>query len=313
MLQEIPIKIQWKILKKNILVESKSDDWSLISKIFSIAQCPDLKYCLSLRQHKNCQDYKSKIHLALLVDFETIGFKFTQVKANYNVKIPSAKFSFETEFIFKRGQLSGKLFCTPEELLDPSNNFFVDNIMDVILEGNLSIERDNSYYDAEEFIQIKNNHLGLRLWDREDKDFTIVVGGKEIKIHKLIISAESSVFDRMIQSGLKESKENKVTISDFDSEIVEIAMKFCYGVNISKLIVVENAVDTSMEIFLLSHMVPLNVCTIANASILSNSPTLSKKCSDYIVESKKKRITISNLSFLDKDFKTKLYAFSPYN
>uniref|UniRef100_A0AC34FZE6 BTB domain-containing protein n=1 Tax=Panagrolaimus sp. ES5 TaxID=591445 RepID=A0AC34FZE6_9BILA len=61
--------------------------------------------------------------------------------------------------------------------------------------------------------------------ERGDKDFVIVVGDKELKLHKNVINAESSVFETMIQSGLQELKKNKVTITDFDFITVESAVK----------------------------------------------------------------------------------------
>uniref|UniRef100_A0AC35G3F0 BTB domain-containing protein n=1 Tax=Panagrolaimus sp. PS1159 TaxID=55785 RepID=A0AC35G3F0_9BILA len=70
----------------------------------------------------------------------------------------------------------------------------------------------------------------------DDKDFDICFeNGKCIKVHELIISAKSPIFERLIQSsGFKESNENKVLIKDFDFEIVEAAIKYCYGFQITK-------------------------------------------------------------------------------
>uniref|UniRef100_A0A914QN91 BTB domain-containing protein n=1 Tax=Panagrolaimus davidi TaxID=227884 RepID=A0A914QN91_9BILA len=162
--------------------------------------------------------------------------------------------------------------------------------------------------------------LGLKLWDQDDKDFTFMVEEKEIQVHKNVISAESSVFDRMIKSGLQESKETKVAIIDFDFKTVEAGLKFCYGINDDKLYNVENGIKllqfsdkydikdlkTSMETFLLSQISRMNACKLANASILGNSIILRRKCFEYLIECNQKKISVADLEILDKDLALEL-------
>uniref|UniRef100_A0A914YEM0 BTB domain-containing protein n=1 Tax=Panagrolaimus superbus TaxID=310955 RepID=A0A914YEM0_9BILA len=47
----------------------------------------------------------------------------------------------------------------------------------------------------------------------------------------------------MIESGMQESKESKVTIIDFNFETVEKAVKFCYGFEDPNLWSIDNAVN----------------------------------------------------------------------
>uniref|UniRef100_A0AC34G810 BTB domain-containing protein n=1 Tax=Panagrolaimus sp. ES5 TaxID=591445 RepID=A0AC34G810_9BILA len=124
----------------------------------------------------------------------------------------------------------------------------------------------------------------------------------------------------MIQSGMQESKENKVIITDFDFTTVESAVKFCYGFEESNLWSIENAVNllqfsdkydmkdlkTSVENFLSSQISPMNVCKLANAAILSNSIKLREKCFEYMLECNQEKVFVSNLEILDKDFALEL-------
>uniref|UniRef100_A0AC34G5B0 BTB domain-containing protein n=1 Tax=Panagrolaimus sp. ES5 TaxID=591445 RepID=A0AC34G5B0_9BILA len=85
-----------------------------------------------------------------------------------------------------------------------------------------------------------DDEWGSRLKQNNSEDFDIHVDKKIIKIHKLIVAAESPVFAKMFQDNFKEAKENKVTIVDFKNEIVQAAMNYCYRQDISELIKNEN-------------------------------------------------------------------------
>uniref|UniRef100_A0A914QQV1 BTB domain-containing protein n=1 Tax=Panagrolaimus davidi TaxID=227884 RepID=A0A914QQV1_9BILA len=77
---------------------------------------------------------------------------------------------------------------------------------------------------------------GLRFKQNLPTDFTIMVEGQTIQIHKLIVSAESTVFKRMFEGSFKEARENQVTIPDCKYEIVQAAVDYCYAQNISAIL-----------------------------------------------------------------------------
>lgn len=53
--------------------------------------------------------------------------------------------------------------------------------------------------------------------------------GKEIRAHKQIISAQSPVFETMFAyDNTKEAKENRVEITDIDSEIFKALLEYMY-------------------------------------------------------------------------------------
>ncbi len=64
--------------------------------------------------------------------------------------------------------------------------------------------------------------------NRSDTDVCFVIDGKEIKAHKMILSARSPVFAAMLKSGMKESVSNRVEIDDIAPDIFEVLLQFIY-------------------------------------------------------------------------------------
>ncbi|CAO1433815.1 unnamed protein product [Diamesa hyperborea] len=59
-------------------------------------------------------------------------------------------------------------------------------------------------------------------------DFTIIVKSKEFKVHKLVLSVRSPVFNTMFKSNWKEAVHNKVEINDIESNTFEKLLIFIY-------------------------------------------------------------------------------------
>lgn len=59
-------------------------------------------------------------------------------------------------------------------------------------------------------------------------DMTFVISGKELRAHKAFIGARSPVFAAMFSNECKESKENKVIISDVSFEVFKEMLQFIY-------------------------------------------------------------------------------------
>lgn len=67
------------------------------------------------------------------------------------------------------------------------------------------------------------------LWESSElSDFTIKAGNKEFKVHKMLLAANSPVLRRMFQNNVQETMENKMTISDFNSRVVQDFLEFIY-------------------------------------------------------------------------------------
>ncbi|XP_064478420.1 speckle-type POZ protein B-like [Ornithodoros turicata] len=62
----------------------------------------------------------------------------------------------------------------------------------------------------------------------EFSDFVIGVEDKEFPVHKAVLAARSPVFRAMLGFPAKESQENRVTIEDLKSDVVEQMLMFMY-------------------------------------------------------------------------------------
>uniref|UniRef100_A0A914Z0X6 BTB domain-containing protein n=1 Tax=Panagrolaimus superbus TaxID=310955 RepID=A0A914Z0X6_9BILA len=99
--------------------------------------------------------------------------------------------------------------------------------MTIKIEGVLVVEKEMP--KKGETFGDNRDALGLGLWNQEEnKDITITADGKEVTAHKLVLAARSPVFAAMFESGMKETKENKVEIKDFSHDLVAAAIKLCY-------------------------------------------------------------------------------------
>ena len=59
-------------------------------------------------------------------------------------------------------------------------------------------------------------------------DVILCFGDKELKAHKNILSARSSVFEAMFSHDLSETRQNRVTIEDVSVDVFEVLLKYIY-------------------------------------------------------------------------------------
>ncbi|KAH9374907.1 hypothetical protein HPB48_000884 [Haemaphysalis longicornis] len=59
-------------------------------------------------------------------------------------------------------------------------------------------------------------------------DFTLNVGGKEIKAHRNILAARSPVFAAMFEHDMREKLESRVDITDVDYDTMLQVVRFIY-------------------------------------------------------------------------------------
>ena len=64
--------------------------------------------------------------------------------------------------------------------------------------------------------------------DPETADFTLKVGNTSFKVHKAVLGARSEVFRTMFLSGLKESVESEVVITDVSEETLQEVLHYLY-------------------------------------------------------------------------------------
>ncbi|KAH0561620.1 hypothetical protein KQX54_018123 [Cotesia glomerata] len=59
-------------------------------------------------------------------------------------------------------------------------------------------------------------------------DVTIIVDQVRIPAHKVVLATHSEVFAKMLQSEMKEAKNNEINIEDLDPEIILEMLHYCY-------------------------------------------------------------------------------------
>ena len=80
----------------------------------------------------------------------------------------------------------------------------------------------------EELTSSLSQNLEKLFNNRTGTDVSFIIDGKEIKAHKWMLSARSPVFAAMVESGMKESVENRVEINDIAPDIFEALLRFIY-------------------------------------------------------------------------------------
>jgi len=127
-------------------------------------------------------------------------------------------------------------------------------------------------------------------------DVQLIIEGKSIYAHKIILSARSNYFKAMFNSGMCESESSKITITDFKYSTIESLIKFLYSVkteindDLNELIELYRAADKYQLESLMSY-IHQSICsriTCQNAcSILSEIycfPRLEKSCLEFIAQ-----------------------------
>jgi len=127
-------------------------------------------------------------------------------------------------------------------------------------------------------------------------DVELIIEGKSIYAHKIILSARSNYFKAMFNSGMCESESSKITITDFRYSTIESLIKFLYSVkteindDLNDLIDLYRAADKYQLESLMNiiHQSIRSRITCQNAcSILSEIycyPLLEKSCLEFIAQ-----------------------------
>ncbi|ORX76818.1 BTB-domain-containing protein [Anaeromyces robustus] len=191
-----------------------------------------------------------------------------------------------------------------------NNSLFEANPMNKYSQS--TIELPPSYENEVYLIQIENKvkifcpHLDrmfrvVKEFESEfnnDKtaDVELIIEGKSIYAHKIILSARSNYFKAMFNSGMCESESSKITITDFKYSTIESLIKFLYSVkteindDLNELIELYRAAD-KYQLESLMNYIHQSICsriTCQNAcSILSEIycfPRLEKSCLEFIAQ-----------------------------
>uniref|UniRef100_A0AC34FY33 BTB domain-containing protein n=1 Tax=Panagrolaimus sp. ES5 TaxID=591445 RepID=A0AC34FY33_9BILA len=307
---EYPFALEWTIAENHLFAFKDATNNALFrSETFTPTTFPNVTYCLDLFPNGCQPKYRGLTMIFLRIEFED-GKKFD---TEYSFSVETANWTRKYNYNYSEREGRGDSCCTTEELFDPSKKFIVDGKFTIKVEGFIKIEK------AEPTPKILRNFSDL--WKIGFEDFTITAADKkEIKVHKNVISAHSPVFYAMLNSGMKESIENKVEIIDFPFKTIEKAVEICYlqtiyadlSMNeIALLIKFADKYDVAIiqdaiENFLGDKITAENVCETANFAIATNCFKLQKQCMKFFIKCLFKKEMVPKIELLDKDFSTTL-------
>uniref|UniRef100_A0A914QMC9 BTB domain-containing protein n=1 Tax=Panagrolaimus davidi TaxID=227884 RepID=A0A914QMC9_9BILA len=227
---ECQIRMKWRIKEDDV----RNVQGSLSSDKFS-SNIPGVKYWLMFYSNVNEQNVA---FVYLCLDFITIK----EISAAFTISVKSAfaKVIISNQIYVKPIGWGNRL-CFSDELLKPEKKFFVNGIMELELEGTLKAQEIKCKID-------EPLSLAKILWENDEhKNLTITVEKKELKVHKWILFANSSVFESQLKVKKTFKKKSNITakktinITDFCYETVKTAIDFMYEQNIKEQITEENA------------------------------------------------------------------------
>uniref|UniRef100_A0A914Q479 BTB domain-containing protein n=1 Tax=Panagrolaimus davidi TaxID=227884 RepID=A0A914Q479_9BILA len=307
-----PISMQWKIKAEDLHAKKEeSNDGYLCSKEIEVASFSGVKYSLFIYPNKIEGSNQSETFLYLVVETG----KEKKVEAVYDFSIVSAKYNCGNQYIFEELHGWGSFLCLTKDLFDPENGFIVNGFLTVNFNGILM--KDNNRFTG-------LSSIGVFSKDDEkkfEKDFTIVVGKKRIKVHKHALIDASPVFTGMFNSGMKETLERKMIIKDFPFKIVDVAVKLLYNVNILRKFSTEDMlllykfaekyeikhIMDFVENYLIKKLSPANVVQFVHFSKEFHVTKLQHICIEFLVKCYKESTPIYAMESLNKEFVVSIF------
>lgn len=209
----------------------------LKSSTFSAGTNDKLKWLLRINPKGLDEESKDYLSLYLLLHkCETKG----EVRAKFKFSILNAKreevkiMESQRAYRFVAGKDWGfKKFVKRDLLLDESSGLLPDDKLTIYCEVNVVTEAKEYSGQVSPFqSRVPNCKLPEDLEDlfksQEFSDVTIYANGKEFKAHKAILAARSPMFRGMFSHDMKETKFNRVEVTDVDPDVLEEMLRFIY-------------------------------------------------------------------------------------
>eukprot|EP01129_Flabellula_baltica_P005347 TRINITY_DN1930_c0_g1_i1.p1 TRINITY_DN1930_c0_g1~~TRINITY_DN1930_c0_g1_i1.p1 ORF type:complete len:1123 (-),score=233.46 TRINITY_DN1930_c0_g1_i1:19-3357(-) len=119
-------------------------------------------------------------------------------------------------------------------------------------------------------VQYDTQYSGLQWAYKNDAwtDLTLVAGDEEFKVHKAVASSRSSYFRGMLTSGMKESGQKVITLSDVNPRILEALLEYMYTDNLE---FTDEVQDMIVDIFICANQFDVEGCFKMLEDVLCNN------------------------------------------
>uniref|UniRef100_A0AC34FK38 BTB domain-containing protein n=1 Tax=Panagrolaimus sp. ES5 TaxID=591445 RepID=A0AC34FK38_9BILA len=274
-----PISMQWKVKEEDLKAKKELGNEYLDSTI--IKSFSDVGYSLSIELNKFQNSDQLKTFLFLNIEMENEK----KIKAICIFSIDSVNSYRGIQHVFEKSKGLGYALCSTNDLFDPSKGYIVDGYLTINCNGILMIEKDK------------------------------ISGDNKINVHKQVLMDASPVFSAMIESGMKESIENKMIIPDFSFEVVDAAIKLCYTSNVPQDLNLDDMlslyqfgdkyqikiITDLVENYLIKNLLPSNVVEIIQFSNFLSIKKLFQQCTNFLIKCSKESTAVLGLESLDKN------------
>ena len=129
-------------------------------------------------------------------------------------------------------------------------------------------------------------------------DYEIITNSSKIKCHRIILASRSKFFLNLFQSNMIDSNENSITLTDFDDNLIKIAIEFiytdtlktkkCSGAELIELMNVGNYLEIQNFSNIISNKIENilskeNIFEIYKKAFEFNFEEVQKTCIDFFI------------------------------
>ena len=220
----------------------KNGDY-IFSSNFMVKKPNEKESCWQMKLYPKGYKSGSGEHLSIFLqsnnDF-SLGVKFEVSILDSSAQKTNRVYTFDTDFRHLESQrptLEQRQWASRDSIINnpellPGGNLTILCVVTVfgtakILSGSQDDEIKSGLNKARGLEQV-SQHFGKLFNDKEFSDVEIECGGEIFSCHKAILSTRSDVFRAMFQADMTETRTQKVTIKDMDSEVAREMLQFIY-------------------------------------------------------------------------------------
>ncbi|KAI6206609.1 Protein roadkill [Aphelenchoides besseyi] len=294
----------------------------LKSSTFGANNNDKLRWCLRINPKGLDDESKDYLSLYLLLVQSNkpdvrAKFKFSILNAD---REESKAMESQRAYRFVQGKDWGfKKFIRRDYLLDDANGLLPEDRLSIYCEVSIVTDAVNLTGQSIMHLPVPASTLSedfsSLFADELFTDCIIKVGSVEIKTHKAILSARSTVFKAMFaHSGMKESNNSVVVIEDLDEETVRGMLSFIYSDNVRELNKIALKLLAAGDKYALKRLKvmceralcislhPQNVCEILVHADRHSADQLKSRCVSFIIQHSAEVMESEGWQCLAKEF-----------